>query len=155
MKLIHKTESGVVFAFSDFEIAVLTNALTSYVCDKNEKCPLWNDSYKLNQSILDSCRLRMARDEKKDNQFELVLVKVRPSYNDKKLHVLRFLFPDGTFSSVIVKTKLHDLFPYGFFKPKIERYMIDYHFETLNEELFSCCNHDYLFKYLTSSKKIE
>lgn len=54
MKVINKYDTGIVIAFSDFEIAVIENALTSYVCDKNENVPLWNETYKLNDSLLNS-----------------------------------------------------------------------------------------------------
>lgn len=87
--------------------------------------------------------------------MEIVVVKVRPSYNDKKLHVFRFLFPDGMFSSDLIKTKLNELFPYGFFPPKIERFKIDYSVIFGKSDIFSLCNHDYLAKYLTSIKKNE
>ena len=87
--------------------------------------------------------------------MEIVVVKVRPSYGDKKLHVLRFLFPDNMFSFSLVESKLNELFPYGFFKPCYERFMIDYSYLFSCNELVSLCNHEYLAQYLTSSKKLE
>lgn len=87
--------------------------------------------------------------------MEIVKVKVRPSYGDRKLHVLRFLFPDDTFSVSLVDTKLRELFPYGFFKPSYERYMIDYSYLFGRSELVSVCNHEYLAQYLTSNKDLK
>lgn len=87
--------------------------------------------------------------------MELVVVKVRPSYGDKKMHVLRFLFPSEFFSLGLVKVKLRDLFPYGFYNPTIDRYKIDYSFDLVDDKLVPLCNHDYLSKYLNSEKKIE
>lgn len=52
MKVINKYTTGIVIAFSQLEIAIIENALTSYVCDKNDKVPLWNETYKLNDSLL-------------------------------------------------------------------------------------------------------
>lgn len=86
-------------------------------------------------------------------KMEIVTVKVRPSYNDRKMHVFRFCLRTESFSVNFIMKKLHELFPYGFFRPKIERYMVDYLCE--NDEVFSLCNHDYLAKYLISSEKLE
>lgn len=87
--------------------------------------------------------------------MELVFVKVRPSYGDRKMHVFRFLVSSDFFSVDLIKTKLRDLFPYGFYNPSIERFMIDYSFDDENECFVSLCNHDYLSQYLTSTKKNE
>ena len=88
-------------------------------------------------------------------KMEIVTVKVRPSYGDKKMHVFRFLISSELFSVDLIKTKLCDIFPYGFFKPVIERYMIDYVFDSDNDSFISLCNHDYLTQYLTSAIKNE
>ena len=87
--------------------------------------------------------------------MEIAVVKVRPSYDDKKMHVLRFLIPDAFFSSDLIRLQLRKMFPFGFFSPKIERFMIDYAFTSDNKEFVELCNHDYLAKYLNSEKKIE
>lgn len=86
--------------------------------------------------------------------MELVVVKVRPSYGDKKLHVLRFLITSSDdFSVGLINTKLINLFPYGFYKPTLERFIIDFFIE--RDLISSLCNHDYLAKYLISSEKLE
>lgn len=87
--------------------------------------------------------------------MEIIIVKVRSSCGDKKLHVFRFLFPNHTYDSDCIYQKLREFFPGGFYPPKIERFMIDYSFDFLKNELIELCNHDYLATYLTSSKKIE
>lgn len=86
--------------------------------------------------------------------MEIVVVKVRPSYSDKKLHVLRFLFPDNFYSTDLIRLELDKLFPFGYFSPKIERFMVDFAFLSDKKEFESFCNHGYLSHYLTSSESV-
>lgn len=87
--------------------------------------------------------------------MEIVVVKVRSSYGDKKLHVLRFVFDFNLFSSKLIREQLGKLFPYGFYPPKIERWLVDFAYDCEKNEFESLCNHDYLAKYLTSTVKNE
>lgn len=90
--------------------------------------------------------------------LEVVTVKVRPSYCDRKLHILRFLFDssvcDFTSFRDAISLKLDMLFPKGHFNPVFDRKVIDYSFNNLGEffSLVENCSHDFLSKYLYSSE---
>lgn len=52
MNLIQFTSEYFDLRINYLELAIIENALTSYVCDKGDNSPLWNETYKLNDFLL-------------------------------------------------------------------------------------------------------